>query len=786
MRDLTAKVHAAPHNTCVEEHAARGGLGQARRTPEDGRRDVRQPGPEEQCGHRSPPRLCAVLGTHSPQHLSRPVPVAHAPLSAGQRVHQAQAAPGLVLRRRLPPLGLGVTGVMHLDAHSGRKSLEPRGDQVPVRRVRVRDRVGDQLAHDHLGAVLEMRQLPGVKVLGERLTHPAHREGRGRPQLFDNGRAFPSQNRRRRQRHRTAPVWPKSLTATHSSNRVGKLIGCLLSQVVRAPGPFERSPGLPSARIGAVPRASSGQSTKGTANGEPRKAIWGTPRGATLEGFASVPARWPMDERKTHRRDFPLTIPDALLQSEVMRQACAARNFQEIFRLVNRRTGSSYAVIPAAVGKMTSSRVSDIIRGVRGIRGQGVIERISDGFGIPGEMLGLPMRPWEKSCPKEVSRPEPLVLSPPQETKDSSPPLTADTSTVSDILFVSAWIEGRRQIVPISRRTLLAGAVGAGLQSPEIGSVLHHAIPKLDGSRIEAATEHLKDMWHTLVRADNLFGPRHALASVRQQISILESLLEHTRGDQRLEVLRLAAQYAESAAWLHEDSADLAKAARWTSQAMEWATESGDQAMVTWTLFRRSQQATTKRNPGQTISLAQAVQRNEDVLTAPMRAAALQQEAHGYALDGDEITCHKRLDSAHEFAASRQTKGDARSGHGDFCTPSYIEIQRANCWLSLDRPDRAAPVFEQALTELPDAYQRDRGLTQARLAMAYAGIREYDEAAEHAASALSVARGSGSARTMHETVSAINALGAVHASPAVTELFDAMGEDPELWRGEHS
>lgn len=338
----------------------------------------------------------------------------------------------------------------------------------------------------------------------------------------------------------------------------------------------------------------------------------------------------------------------------------------------------------------------------------------------------------------------------------------------------------------MSRRALLAGAVGAGLHAPESGIIFHHAVPKLDGSRIEAATEHLRDMWHTLVRADNLFGPRHALASVQQQILILEALLEYTRGDQRLELLRLAAQYAESAAWLHEDSADLSMAARWTSQAMEWATESGDQAMVTWTLFRRSQQATTKRNPGQAIGLAQAVQRNEAVLTAPMRAAALQQEAHGYALDGDEIACHKRLDRAHEFAASQQTKGDARSGHGDFCTPSYIEIQRANCWLSLNRPDRAAPVFAQALTELPDAYQRDRGLAQARLAMAYAGIQEYDEAAKHAASALSVARGSGSARTMHETISAVNALGAVHGSPAVTELFDAIGEGPELERGEHS
>jgi hypothetical protein len=82
--------------------------------------------------------------------------------------------------------------------------------------------------------------------------------------------------------------------------------------------------------------------------------------------------------------DYPLTISDALLSSEAMRRACATRNFREIFRLVNRRTGSSHADMAAAIGKMTSSRVSDIIRGVRGIRGQHVVERVADGIGIPG------------------------------------------------------------------------------------------------------------------------------------------------------------------------------------------------------------------------------------------------------------------------------------------------------------------------------------------------------------------------------------------------------------------
>ncbi|MDH6626262.1 tetratricopeptide (TPR) repeat protein [Streptomyces sp. LBL] len=498
-----------------------------------------------------------------------------------------------------------------------------------------------------------------------------------------------------------------------------------------------------------------------------------------------------MDDRETRRIGYSLTIPDTLLQSDAMRGACATRDFQEVFRLVNRRTGSSYAVMAAAVGKMTSSRVSDVIRGVRRIRGQEVIERVADGFGIPGEMLGLPQRPWEGS-PEKVHLPQPPTYADPsREAADTAYLLPqsdeqALTAAHSDVLLVSVWIEGRKQIVPISRRSMVTGAIGAALQAGDLARIpapatefnpMPASFPKLDPTRIEAAIEHLRDMWHSLVRADNLFGPRHALTAVRQQLFILESLLAYARGAQRSELLRLAAQYAESAAWLHEDSADMSNATKWTSQAMEWATEAGDQSMVTWTLFRRSQQATTKRNAAQVISLAQAAQRNSSTLTRPMRAAAIQQEAHGYALDADEVSCHTRLDDAHDFAASPDTKGDARSGHGDFCTASYIEIQRANCWLTLGRPDLAVPLFETALDELPNSYQRDRGLAQARLALAYAGIREYDSAAAQATSALSIARSSGSLRTMHETVFAVNALGEVHTSQAVSQLFDAIKEE---------
>ena len=187
--------------------------------------------------------------------------------------------------------------------------------------------------------------------------------------------------------------------------------GCLsfLSgvQVARAPGrsPVAGAPCLarcmcPTSFEAADSRENRERGTPQPHLGNPVTARLGNPvraPRATRGRSLSVSARWVMDERETQRAGYLLTIPDTLLQSEAMQRACATRNFREIFRLVNRRTGSSHADMAAAIGKMTSSRVSDIIRGVRGVRGEQVIVRIADGFGIPGEMLGLPRRPWEGS-----------------------------------------------------------------------------------------------------------------------------------------------------------------------------------------------------------------------------------------------------------------------------------------------------------------------------------------------------------------------------------------------------
>lgn len=280
---------------------------------------------------------------------------------------------------------------------------------------------------------------------------------------------------------------------------------------------------------------------------------------------------------------------------------------------------------------------------------------------------------------------------------------------------------------------------------------------------------HLREQWHLLVKTDNLFGPRYALGGVRLQLQLLEELLESAQASARNEFVRLAAQYAESAAWLYEDSGDLAAAKAYNSRAMEWAHEVGDGQLLAWTLFRRSQQATYRADAARVIGLSQAARRNDAALTPSMRAAIAQQEAHGYALDGDEEMTQRLLDESHRWATT-DTIGDAHEGHGSFCTASYIEVQRAACWLRLDNPQRAVELYDSALPTLPSVYRRDRGVALSRCAMAHLAVGQPEQAASVASDALQIALGVGSQRTIHQ-VQAVGRRLTPHRDLAPVGLF---------------
>lgn len=281
----------------------------------------------------------------------------------------------------------------------------------------------------------------------------------------------------------------------------------------------------------------------------------------------------------------------------------------------------------------------------------------------------------------------------------------------------------------------------------------------------------LRDEWHRLVKIDNRFGPRHALRGVLGQLQVIDNLLLTARDSARVAVITVGAQYAESASWLCEDAGDLAAANAWNSRAAAWAHEAGDHLMLIWTLFRRSQQAVPTGNSGAVIGLARAAAREPDQLTTTMRAAITQQIAHGHALDGDESATHHQLDEARQWAAT-DTTGEARDGHGSFCTDSYIELQRAGAWLTLGQPARAIQLYDTVLPELPAVYRRDRGRALSRLAQAQLAAGQVEPAATTAREALAIARDTGSRRTVTSVTAVARDLAPDRRLPAVAELFD--------------
>ncbi|MFD6662538.1 hypothetical protein ACFWDK_09235 [Micromonospora chalcea] len=98
----------------------------------------------------------------------------------------------------------------------------------------------------------------------------------------------------------------------------------------------------------------------------------------------------------------------------------------------------------------------------------------------------------------------------------------------------------------------------------------------------------LREQWHLLVQNDKVFGPEYALMGVIKQLATIEETLPGVPEAIRPAVIRLAAQYAESATWLHQSLNDHAAGHRRTRQALAWADEIADPTMTAWAAYRSS------------------------------------------------------------------------------------------------------------------------------------------------------------------------------------------------------
>lgn len=155
----------------------------------------------------------------------------------------------------------------------------------------------------------------------------------------------------------------------------------------------------------------------------------------------------------------PEPLPRQLLSDQRFAAACAARQIGIVFRLAKTRAGLYPAQIARRTG-LTTSRVTEYMSGDRVVSSMDVIERIADGLGIPGGMLGLAPRSWE-----DAPSPTGYQPTPAPETWEILDMLTRSTASDATLMHLEAAVSdlafryptlGPAQSLPVMSRQLAA------------------------------------------------------------------------------------------------------------------------------------------------------------------------------------------------------------------------------------------------------------------------------------------------------------------------------------------
>ncbi|TDU06500.1 hypothetical protein EDD99_5059 [Streptomyces sp. 846.5] len=395
-----------------------------------------------------------------------------------------------------------------------------------------------------------------------------------------------------------------------------------------------------------------------------------------------------MSSRETRRASYPLTISDQLLNSPAMQSACQSRDVQEIFRLVNRRAGGSYADIAAAVGKISSARVGDTIRGVRKIRGAVVIARIADGFGIPGQLLGIPTRSWEETTP-----------SGPPEDRPANPGL--DTA-VRDF---ETW-----EVVDTLTRSSISGE-----------ALLH----------LEAAVYRNA----TLYPAS---PPGELMPSMLKQITKIRESLDHPQPVRvRRKCVQLLGVLSGLAGNAFLDLGDSGQSTALYHLGRLAADEAEDDALSAWLLTLQSIGPYFSQTPHQAVELlGHAASLAEG---APSRRCAwiMANQARAHAAVGERTEALAALDRAAEQLA----QADPASGI-DFFNEARLEGISGTAFALLGDYSAAETLLTAAVDRRASGDVKGRALLTFDLAECRIGQGEIDEGCTVAHAALDMAAGS--------------------------------------------
>jgi transcriptional regulator with XRE-family HTH domain len=231
-------------------------------------------------------------------------------------------------------------------------------------------------------------------------------------------------------------------------------------------------------------------------------------------------------------------------------------------------------------------------------------------------------------------------------------------------------------------------------------------------------------------RLEDRIGAMPLIPTACAQLQVVDVLVSDARGSIRPNLVDIASQWAQFAAWLHAACRRLADADRLYERAIVWATEADSPDMVATAWNMKGHTAWMRGEIGPMISLSQVAARDRRA-SPGVRALAAQQQARGHAIAGDADAMDRQLDIAHELTLEAAAHSDEEPPWIYFFDARMLTLQRARAYLYLeDRTEAAVELLETGLAEMAEEVQRSEWLAHyiADLARAYRTLHENDEA----------------------------------------------------------
>ncbi|MCX5400632.1 helix-turn-helix domain-containing protein [Streptomyces sp. NBC_00102] len=267
-------------------------------------------------------------------------------------------------------------------------------------------------------------------------------------------------------------------------------------------------------------------------------------------------------------------------------------------------------------------------------------------------------------------------------------------------------------------------------------------------------------------------GPRSVTASMKSITRVLTDAAPRAVGEQRAQIWLLASRFAEYTGWMAQEAGNPAEALRWTSIAVRWGADGGDETVAAYALVRRALIAQHRGDTRAAIDFADRAARHP-AAGPVIRAHAARRAAQGHARLGEAEACREALERFRSHAAEVT---DARVPHwGPRVENGNPRLIEASCMLGLRRFEEAADLFAAELRCLPaaPADSNSRARFAVRQATALAGIGGLEDACRIVEAALPVIERIDSATVRAELRRFVDLARTRKAGPGQIALLDA-------------